>query len=279
MKLPDRLDFTQSNLQDYVDCHYRFYLRYLLRTKWPALVVDDAIDFERRGQTGARFHRLVQQYLLKVPEKRLSDLAAADPDPNVAQWWDDFLAFVPPLLLGERFVETILSTSLHGRRLLAKYDLVLLKDNGQLLIFDWKTSRKQPRQAWLLDRVQTRLYRYILTQAAANLTSGKKTDPEKVTMQYWFAPHPGTSITLPYSQEEFTADGNYFTDLVDEIFTRPEGNFEKTSDLRECRYCVYRSHCDRGTEAGDLAGFEDFNLETEDFDQELDFEEIEEIEF
>ncbi len=48
MKLADSFDFTQSNLQDYVECPYRFYLRHVLHTKWPALIVDDALEYEQR---------------------------------------------------------------------------------------------------------------------------------------------------------------------------------------------------------------------------------------
>ncbi len=50
MSLPETFDFTQSNLQDYIDCPYRFNLRYIRHAKWPALIVDDALEFEQRGQ-------------------------------------------------------------------------------------------------------------------------------------------------------------------------------------------------------------------------------------
>jgi hypothetical protein len=84
MILPADFDFTQGNLQDYLDCPYRFYMRYILRTKWPALVVGDALEFEARGQAGGRFHRLVQQYLLGVPQDRINQMADEDPNPDCA---------------------------------------------------------------------------------------------------------------------------------------------------------------------------------------------------
>lgn len=279
MNLPEDFDFTQSNLQDYVDCPYRFYLRYFLRTRWPALVVDDAVDFELRGQTGARFHRLIQQFLLGVPEDRLDDLTAADPNPDVAIWWAAFLLNVPPWLEGARLVETILSTSLVGHRLIAKYDLVLVSDDNKLTIFDWKTSQKRARKDWLLERIQTRLYRFVLTQAGSNLTGNSPIDPEQVSMNYWFAPHPETPLTLPYHQAAYDADSTFLTELINEILEKDEEAFFKTNDLNKCRYCVYRSHCDRGTEAGDLDSFENFSVDPEDFELDIEFEEIAEIKF
>ncbi len=279
MKLPDSFDFTQSNLQDFVDCRYRFYLRHILHAKWPALVVDDALKYEQRARSGARFHRLIQQYLLNVPEERLTDLAEADPDPLIVTWWNDFLIHVPPLLAGEKFVESTLSTALAGKRLAAKYDLLLVESNGKLVIFDWKTSQRKIRKEWLLERIQTRLYRMVLTLAGGSLTGEKAVSPEQVEMNYWFAPRPEIPVKLSYDSEQFEADRAYFTGLIEKIIQAPTEAFTKTSDIQKCRFCVYRSHCDRGTEAGELDDYDAFDLEPADETPELDYDEIEEIAF
>lgn len=278
MKLPEGFDFSQSNLKDYIDCPYRFYLRYILGTKWPALLVDDALEFELRGKTGARFHRLVQQYLLGIPESRLNEIAESDIDPNFIHWWEYFLDFVPQHLQGCRYPEMTLSTKLGENRLLAKYDLILVQDE-KLLIFDWKTSSKAPKKAWLHDRVQTKLYRMILTQSGGTLSSKGSINPEDITMNYWFTANPSSFVSLPYSEKGFQEDLIFFQKIIQEILERKEGNFFRTDDLRKCRYCVYRSHCDRGIEAGDLESFESFEMEEEDFELDLDFDEIQEIAF
>jgi CRISPR/Cas system-associated exonuclease Cas4 (RecB family) len=278
MILSENFDFTQSNLQDYVDCPYRFYLRYIKHTKWLALMVDDAHDFEKRTQAGARFHRLVQQYFSGVPEERINQFVNADPLPELAIWWDNFLSDIPSKLLGVQLVERVLSTHLTGYRLLAKYDMILIMDQKGLIIFDWKTSSKKPHKQRLLQKIQTRLYRYILVQAGAAL----KIDdivPSQVTMTYWFASFPQTPISLPYDQESFEKDEVFFTRLIEEIRDNKESDFSRTSDTRKCRYCVYRSHCDRGVKAGDLGSFEDFDLAGEQDELDIDFENIQEIEF
>jgi len=278
MRLPKGFDFSQSNLKDYLDCPYRFYLRYILRTKWPALLVDDALEFEQRGKAGARFHRLFQQYLLGLPQSTLNEVAEADPDPNFSDWWENFLAFVPPHLKGKRYVEMTLSTNLEGRRLVAKYDLILVQDK-KLLIFDWKTSSKMPKKTWLLNRVQTKLYQFILAQSGGTLSSYDSIDPEDIVMNYWFSAHPDTLVSLNYSEKTYQEDLTFFKELIQEIATRKEENFYRTSDLNKCRYCVYRSHCDRGVKAGDLERFENFEMDEEDFELDLDFDEIQEVEF
>jgi len=279
MTIPNDFDFTQSNLQDYVDCAYRFYLRYLLHIKWPALLIDDAIEFESRGQTGARFHRMIQQYLSGVPEDRITDLAAADPNPEVAGWWDGFLLNIPPFLTGERFVETTLATSLNGYRLIAKYDLVLVSEEGDFTIFDWKTAQNRPKKNLLLKRIQTRLYPLILAQSGGELNKSQSIYPEKIKMHYWFTSQPDALVSINNDQDTLTRDQDYFTNLIDEIRGKEPGNYLRTSDLKKCRYCVYRSHCSRGVQAGDLDSFEDDEISPEHFELDIEFEEIPEIQF
>jgi RecB family exonuclease len=279
MILPADFTFSQSNLQDYRDCPYRFYLRYILHTRWPALIVEDALKFEQRGQSGARFHRLVQQYLLGVPEDRLLALVANDPDPDLSEWWENFLAAIPPLLEGKRFVETTLATTLAGHRILAKYDLILTQPNGQLIIFDWKTSQKKPRKDWLEDRVQTRLYRFILASSGSILSEQGMVTPEQIEMRYWFAPNRTAPVTLPYDIDQFEQDGEYFNNLIEEIADKSADSFYRTADESRCRFCVYRAHCDRGAVAGELDEFEDEEPSDTGLDNLLDFDQISEIEF
>ena len=279
MKLPEGFNFTQSNLKDYIDCPYRFYLKYILGIKWPALQVDDALEFELRGKTGARFHRLVQQYLSGIPDSRLTEIAESDPAPEMSQWWANFLADIPPRLEGQRYVETLLRTPLEGHHLLAKYDLILLRDPSRLSIYDWKTSQKRPRKAWLLEHVQTRLYRFLLTRVSSTLTKEDPIDPKEITMNYWFANHPGAPVELDYSLDDYVNDGDFFKKLISEILDRKQEDFTRTDDLRKCKYCLYRSHCDRGIGAGDLESYETFEVEGDDFELDLDFDAIQEIEF
>ncbi len=279
MILPNDFDFTQGNLQDFVDCPYRFYLRYILRTTWPALVVDQALEFEQRGQAGGRFHRLVQQYLLGVPEARISALAAEDPLPDLGAWWEDFLTYVPPWLGGQRWVETTLTTTLAGQRLVAKYDLILSGEDGSLTIFDWKTAQRAPGKAHLLERMQTRLYRLMLVQASPTFFGGIPAAPAQIAMNYWFATHPENSVSLPYSQAAYEQDQEDLTRLVEVVCSATREDFVRTDDHKKCRYCVYRSHCDRGVAAGDLEGYDLLDEDTDSLETLPAFEDLPEIEF
>ena len=77
--LPDKFIFTQSNLQAYLNCKARFYLRYVERFLWPAPALEDVQAFERDRLAGSRFHQLVHQYLLGL-SRNIKPERFHDPD-------------------------------------------------------------------------------------------------------------------------------------------------------------------------------------------------------
>ena len=97
-------------------------------------------------------------------------------------------------------------------------------------------------------------------------------------MIYWYADHDGATLRFPYDAAQYAADKTYLLGLVEEINARPD--FPLTTDERRCRYCVYRSLNNRGTEAGSISEWDEndeLQLDIDDFS--LDIEQIAEIEF
>jgi CRISPR/Cas system-associated exonuclease Cas4 (RecB family) len=276
----DYFEFSQSSLQDFVDCPRRFQLRYLQHVSWPAIQAEPARENEQHIQRGERFHRLAQQYLLGIAEERLTRIAEADSDENLTIWWRNFLSCVPESLSGERHVETALMTTLGSFRLVAKFDLVLIGKNGQAVIYDWKTSPRKPKRQTLLNRMQTRVYPFLLTQSGAALNHGKPLLPEQIQMIYWFAePDQGPEV-FPYSETRCQEDEQILLATMRDICARESDQFPVSANERSCQYCVYRSLCNRGGAASDL-----FKDETGDYDPQpsetldFDLEQINEIQF
>ena len=85
MTLPEGFLFSQSNLQDYVDCQRRFQLRHILHQAWPAVEAEPYLENERRMDQGAKFHKIVHQHLIGVPEEQISASISADETMQV--WW------------------------------------------------------------------------------------------------------------------------------------------------------------------------------------------------
>ena len=245
---PD-FQFSQGSLQDFVDCPRRFQLRYLLRLAWPAIEAEPPLEHERQLQMGAEFHRLVHQHILGIPVERLS---AAAQDEDLRHCWKNYLEFRPQDLPGEHHAEILLSTVVAGHHLLAKYDLIAASPGQKVVIVDWKTSHHRTPQNHLLKRLQSEVYPLVLVQAGAQFNNGRTLTPEQVEMRYWFANFPAQPEILVYDQCRFEADQEHLTSLIEGIKGLASSDFPLTSEEKHCRYCAYRSLCERGVRAGDI---------------------------
>ena len=274
-EVPALFTFSQSSLQDYADCPRRFQLRYLDRLLYPAAESEPALENERHQQEGQYFHRLAQQYLLSILAEKLARLANT---PNLKRWWENFIHAKD--LAGLRdlpglYPEVTLSSPLGDFRLVAKYDLIAITEEEKIIIYDWKTYRKRPRNEWLSTRWQTRVYRVLLVAAGSQLIGGRPIVPERCEIVYWFTNYPDDPARFPYNEAQYKRDWDALVKLTEEI--RTASSYPLTVDRQMCAYCTYRSYCDRGIRAGDLGAIE-AEMEAESlFD--VNFEQIGEIEF
>ena len=246
MRLPDNFTFSQHSLQDFVDCPYRFYLRYVQSLQWPAVESEPALLQEARMELGQRFHALVHQYLSGIDPEILS---ATIDNPQLMNWWEVFLQLNIQQLPGEKLPEHLVSVESGGYRLLAKYDLLVSHSDGSHIIFDWKTSQHKPAANLLMQRMQSSVYPFVLIKYIAKI-SAQTIDPSVVRMQYWFPEFPTEPVEFQYSQLQYELDGEKIRSLINQTTSLSEDAWNKTDELRRCLYCQYRSLCERGVEAG-----------------------------
>lgn len=288
-KLPPDFQFSQRSLQDFVDCRRRFQLRYLLRLSWPAVEAKPMLEHEKHMQMGAEFHRLVQRHLSGVPAERLTTMLEADAqtDDALPRWWKNYLQYAGEFTAGFSsadgdLVEASLSAPLGAYRLVAKYDLVRTSrgsEDAKVTILDWKTSRQRPSRAWIAERLQTRVYPFLLVEAGDSFRELGSLEPGQVEMVYWYPEFPQEPVRIPYTAEQHQQDKSYLMELVREIENLAEDEFTLTEDEDQCRFCTYRSLCDRGVRAEfiDQQGFDSDEVQEDDFT--FDFEDAAEIEF
>lgn len=275
-RLAEDFQFSQGSLQDYVECRRRFQLRYLLNLTWPAEPAEPAEEFEQHVADGETFHHMLHQHQLGLPADALLDRESG----AVGVWWQNYLEQGPRNLPPTRHPEITLSAEVAGWRLLAKYDLIAVEAGQRAVIVDWKTGQGRTPATTLAARLQTRVYRYLLVTAGAALNGGAALAPEQVTMIYWFAAYPDRPERLAYSAALYEADARYLAGLIAEIAETGETDFPRTEDDTRCRFCAYRSLCDRGVEAGDLRADPDVAPEeAAPFQDDLDWEQIGEIAF
>ena len=290
MKLPETFAFSQSSLQSYENCPRRFWLAYVERLSWPALEAGPYDEQERLMRLGGQFHQLVERAEAGVE----ADLVAAGLEYPLDEWFESYLRYRPADLPKENVeVEQVLSAPLTAAsgayRLAARYDLIAVGGQGQdrrAVIVDWKTNERVTRRSSLQLRMQTRVYPYVLVEASAGMPWGPLA-PEQVEMRYWFTAAPAESIAFRYNSALHTENRARFEQVLKEILGRErERDFAKVPDTEEnrirfCSYCIYRSRCNRGTEAGELETYDEEAFVEEDLERALEFtlEEVQELAF
>jgi CRISPR/Cas system-associated exonuclease Cas4 (RecB family) len=273
--LPADFQFSQSNLQDYVDCARRFQLRHVQRLVWPAVEAEPVLEYEQHMRQGEKFHRLVHQHTLGIAPEKLTALIQED---ALAQWWNNYLQYGLHDLPGQRYAEIMLSVPIAKYRLIAKYDLIAVTPGQQAVIVDWKTALHRPSRDRLSRLLQTVVYRYVLAQAGRQMNGGQPLLPQQIVMMYWFANYPHQPEVFQYDDSQFEEDQRLLNSLIQDISERRDDLWELTSKMERCQFCGYRSLCNRGEKAGDFTII-DFDNEQDNLDLDFDFEQIAEIEF
>ncbi|WP_162910068.1 PD-(D/E)XK nuclease family protein [Aggregatilinea lenta] len=247
---PQPFQFTQSSLQDYTDCARRFQLRYVERVAWPAVRAEPLLDHERHVERGIQFHRLVERHQLGLDPALLE---ASIQDDDLRGWWRSYLAFaLLHKLDGERHAEQSLSATLGSQRISAKFDLLVVVPEQRAVIFDWKTYARAPRREWFARRLQTRLYPLVLLHAGTALFGGPLR-AEQIQLIYWVAGAPAQPVIFDYSPAQAASDEAFVTGLIADILAQPDNAvWTLTADESHCRFCEYRSLCERGVQAGQI---------------------------
>lgn len=278
MRLKPGFHFSQNNLQDFVDCPRRFELLHVLHLPWPAIQSEPVLEQEWHMELGQRFHQLVHRHQLGLP---LDAIESGIDDGVLGTWWQNYLQHQLENIPQTRYPEWMLAAPFAGYRLVAKYDLLAISPGERAVIVDWKTNRFRPKPSTLKERVQTRLYRYLLVKAGRGLYGRETIPPEAVEMIYWFTETPESPICYAYTLFELNEDQKYLQELITsiEILSTKPDPFPMTDDEKQCKFCKFRTLCNRGIHPGNINEPSGGILESEPPEIQIDFDQIGEIEF
>jgi hypothetical protein len=239
MTLPPGFPFTQTALRAYLECPYRFRLRYVEGVPWSALPPEPGAEAALlRGQL---FHELAREHFLGLE----ADSQAAAAGDEVAGWWSTLRAFPPDLrAYPQRYPEAGLSIPLGRYRLAARYDL-LATGPAAAVIVDWKTGQDLASRDLLAGNIQTRVYLYVLAEGGAAYHAGQPWPAQSLGLVYWH-PRGPQEVRLGYSPAQQAADRGFLTALVDEIAARRPEEMRPTQDGASCSMCAYGPVCGQG---------------------------------
>mgnify|MGYP000937810331 CR=1 FL=1 len=241
MANPASFPYSQSSLQAYDNCQRLFYLRYVQKLDWPALVSEDSVAFEASRKAGLFFHQLIQQVFLGVELARLRKLADNYPLSAMTRWFDNFLEGGYLSLEGENACEWQISVQFGEQILTAKYDLVHFGQT-KATIYDWKTSTRIPHVNTLKKKLQSHVFPLVL-----NIWMEQNHRPQKanIEMVYWEAEQPDAPVSLHFDAAARTASASKISGLINAIEQSYQEGFPKTQDIKWCKYCQFQTYCER----------------------------------
>ena len=288
--LPPTFAFSQSSLQAFQDCARRFWLAYVEQLPWPAIEAAPVQDFEQFMRLGAAFHRLVERSEISMDTEKI----ARSLTPPLSQWFEAYRLHRPgdlptDFVEVERVLTIPFTSARNGQeyRLAAKYDLIAASAHNEVVIVDWKTSRRRTDPSVLRNRLQSQVYPFVLVEASPFLPWGAL-EPEQVEMRYWFSAAPAQPVTFTYDRRQHESNREQLQRLLDSLLTGVEqADFPMVLDTeinrrRFCNFCVYRSRCRRGQSAGDLDevdDLDDFFVIDPEAALEFTLDEVEELAF
>jgi len=238
---------SATGLKDFEICARRFQLRYMAEQPWPAVSAEPLSDHEVHARRGIQLHHIVERYFSGIAPDTLSRMID---DPVVRRWWDAFQAHAPVDIDSNRVFlpERHLQCSIGDYRLSAVVDLLVLdKENRSISIFDWKTTRRVPDEADYHAAIQTRIYQYVVAETSQAFFSQFE-ELDRLKMIYWFPVYPDRSITITYSDTTHQQNRSWLVEQIKAIeahLDTSEAAWPKTEALHHCRFCNYRSLCNR----------------------------------
>lgn len=234
-----RLSQGQLNLLE--TCPRQFQYTYLEQLHSPS-----ESEHEERLTLGSRFHLLMQQHEMGLP---IDTFLQAD---SQLQSWMEAFAKAAPEILAPTINSPTFRESEHYRTLQIQeylltviYDL-LIADNQQAQILDWKTYPNLPNKRNLEQNWQTRLYMYVLAETSDYL-------PENISMKYWFVHTEGKpqSIKFSYNTSQHEKTAKRLNRLLDKLthwlgrYYQGESFPQISEESKACDYCQYATRCDR----------------------------------
>ncbi|MEP0871110.1 PD-(D/E)XK nuclease family protein [Trichocoleus desertorum AS-A10] len=265
-----KLRLSQGQLNLLESCPRKFQHIYLEQLGSPSTPEQQA-----HQSWGSRFHLLMQQRELGLP----IDAIMAE-DAQMQHCVSTLLAAVPEIVglatpsdATWRQSEHRRTCSVQGYPITVIYDLVMLEEQ-QARILDWKTYPRPPQQNWLAHNWQTRLYPFVLAETSAYL-------PEQISLTYWFvqaqddptkAPLP-QSLTFPYSstwheqtRQELTQLLQQLTDWLEQ-YQQGEPFPQVNVAIERCDDCQFSGRCQRHSSDLEVAPVADWLVNLDRIDE------------
>jgi PD-(D/E)XK nuclease superfamily len=234
------LRLSQGHLNLLELCPRKFQHTFLEKLGSPSIP-----EHEEKQKLGSHFHLLMQQQEMGLPINTL-----LEEDEKLGELMTAFAKAAPEILSpnnNEAFRESEHYRTLQIKNYLLTviYDL-LIADDHQAQILDWKTYANPPSKSHLEQNWQTRLYMFVLAETSEYL-------PENISMTYWFVQSKDKpqSMKFTYSSAQHEKSRKKLTQLLtqlsnylDKCHQNQEYQFPQIPEnSKACEKCNYAAKC------------------------------------
>lgn len=227
--------FTQNSLSTFVNCPYRFKKRYIDNIKWQQ---DESDDAREKVEFGLDFHKIAERYFKRIP-------IYEDGFKDDVGLYNAYLNLKEEFALDESnqyYPEYTIRFSDEFMRLEANIDLIIIKKDGTVEIFDWKTNAKLNSEKKYVLSLQTNVYMFALKRCIKDIF-GIDVKCEDMKMIYFSPEEKAKLAEIRYSEAMFRNDEKKIYDLVDKIYNYDYSKFEKESCSKQCNFCEFSNFC------------------------------------
>ena len=247
--------FTQNSIKTFVDCPFKFKKKYIDNIKWEtANAINDKADF------GNNFHKIAERYFIgiTIDEEELK---------NYGELYDAYInlkeAF--PLISSNTYMpEYTIRFIDDDIRLESNIDLVIIKPDNKIEIWDWKTNSDSKKAEKYKNSIQTQVYLYSIKRIAKDILN-LDVNYEDINMIYFSPENKMELIRINYNEELNNLYEKNISQLIQKIYNYDYQKFNRNDYQKNCKFCEFNLFCDN-KKADDT-----------EFAIDINFDELEEI--
>lgn len=231
--------YSQNSLNTFEQCPLKFKLKYLEGIRWKNDSESDRVYYEYL-QTGVDFHLLCERYYRGIPTAIEADTEFSS---EFGLWLQEVKRRVPLRDNTFYYPEYEINLVKDELRLKAKYDLIIIRPDRMVEIWDWKTEEKRLDYKHVEKRLQTMVYLFVLKEGF-NRIFKKDIPAENIKMMFLQPKFKTDPIIVPYSEEKHINCGTLLRDLVKRI-NKLDVNADETQlrNWKHCKYCEFQMLC------------------------------------
>lgn len=232
----DYFYYSQNSLNTFSKCPLKFKMKYMEDMSWKN---DSPMDVEyyKSMKIGLDFHLICERYFSGLI------LGVENSNEELIKWTKALQAKMVLNKDNIYFPEYEMKMVKNHIKLQAKYDLIIIKPQGKVEIWDWKTENRKLNRKEMEKRFQAIVYMYVLKERAEEIL-GLSVEPENIKMIFWQPQYESENIEINYSQMKHDENERLIYKIINNINNFDfQKDFNKELYTNQCRFCEFNYFC------------------------------------